>query len=189
MSENLTDTPLAVAEDALRAAQANLDEAVKDGSSADVLTAQDVVDRAQAEVDTLRTTAIEADTEAYATTVADDLEQAADDEHPMLYANSADWLAGYLLPMWRRGPEARWCTKWWLHAEAYTRIEALWRAWEALRYEGPLGIATWLLNFCDPLMRELTSPSGPFRKCHPITGEHDQLPAWTVEPPPEGIFT
>ncbi|WP_092612629.1 DUF4913 domain-containing protein [Raineyella antarctica] len=73
--------------------------------------------------------------------------------------------------------------------EAYTRIEALWRTWEALRYQGPHGIATWLLTYADPLMRELTSTTGPFRKCHPLTGEHNQLPPWTAEPPPPGIFT
>lgn len=187
-SEEATRSPLQEAEEALRAAREALEAAVTSGSSADVLVAQDRVDQAQGEVDTLRAGAIEADNESYATTVTDDLEQAAADEHPMLYDNSAEWLQGYLLPMWRRGPEAKWCRKWWLHAEAYSRIEALWRAWEALRYEGPLGIATWFLNYCDPLMRELTSPSGPFRKCHPLTGEHDELPAWTVEPPPPGIF-
>ncbi|SDB94921.1 protein of unknown function [Raineyella antarctica] len=189
-SQEATGSPLQAAEQELRAAQAVLDGAIATGSSADVLAAQDALDRAQGKVDALRAGAIEADAEAYATTVTDDLEQAAAaDDRPMLYATSADWLTGYLLPMWRRGPEARWCTKWWLHAEAYTRIEALWRTWEALRYEGPLGIATWLLTYADPLMHQLTAPTGPFRKCHPITGEHDQLPPWTVEPPPEGIFT
>ncbi|QGF23125.1 DUF4913 domain-containing protein [Raineyella fluvialis] len=188
-ANEMTQSPLQAAEEALRAARAALDDAVANGSSADVLTAQDVVDRAQAQVDALRTGAIEADNAAYSATVADDLEQATADEHPMLYSNSADWLVGYMLPMWRRGPEARWCTKWWLHAEAYTRIEALWRTWEALRYEGPHGIATWLLTYADPLMRELTTPTGPVRKCHPLTGEHDQLPAWTAEPPPPASST
>lgn len=188
-SDETTRAPLQAAEDALRAAREILDAAIATGSSADVLAAQDRVDQAQAQVDTLRAGAIEADTESYATTVSADLEQAAADEHPMLYSNSADWLVGYLLPMWRRGPEAKWCRKWWLHAEAYSRIEALWRAWEALRYEGPLGITTWFLTYADPMMRELTSSSGPFRLCHPKTGEHDQLPAWTAEPPPPDIFT
>ena len=176
-ADETTQSPLQTAEQALATAREALDDAVATGTSADVLAAQDVVDRAQAQVDTLRTGAIQADTKAYAATVADDLEQAqAADEHPMLYTNSAEWLAGYLLPMWRRGPEAKWCRKWWLHAEAYTRIEALWRTWEALRYEGPHGIATWLLTYADPLMHQLTHPTGPFRKCHPLTSEHDQLP-------------
>lgn len=187
--EEETGSPLQAAEHALHAAQEALDEAVKDGSSADVLAAQDRVDQARAQVDTLRAGTIEADNQAYAATVADDLQQAAAEEHPMLYTNSADWLTGYLLPMWRRGPEARWCRKWWLHAEAYTRIEALWRSWETLRYEGPLGITTWLLHHADPMMRELTNPTGPFRHCHPKTGEHNEQPAWTVDPPPPGIFT
>ena len=188
-ANEMTQSPLQAAEDTLRAAQAALDDAVATGTSADVITAQDMVDRAQAQVDTLRTGAIEADNQAYAATLADDLEQAAAaEEHPMLYSNSADWLAGYLLPMWRRGPEAKWCRTWWLHAEAYTRIEALWRSWEALRYEGPLGITTWLLHHADPMMRELTNPTGPFRHCHPKTGEHNEQPAWTADPPPPGIF-
>lgn len=189
-SDEATRSPLQAAEDTLRAAQETLDAAVTNGASADVLAAQDALDRAQNEVEQIRSSAIKADAAAYTTTVTADLEQAqAADEHPMLYDNSAEWLQGYLLPMWRRGPEARWCRTWWLHAEAYTRIEALWRTWEALRYEGPLCIATWLLTYADPMMRELTSTTGPFRKCHPITGEHDELPPWIVEPPPPGILT
>lgn len=113
---------------------------------------------------------------------------ASTDDRPRLYANSAEWLEGYLLPMWRRGPEAGWCRKWWLHGETNSRIEALWLAWEALRYEGPLGIATWFLNYADPMMREPTSPSGMFRHCPPQDRRTRRAAMWTVEPPPPGIF-
>jgi len=51
------------------------------------------------------------------------------------------------------------------HAEALTRLEALWRSWETLRLDPNLGIATWLTNYLDPQLAALTSRIGTFAQC------------------------
>jgi hypothetical protein len=56
-------------------------------------------------------------------------------EREPLYPNVADWLHHYLLPNYRRRLlHTRWCRRWWEHAEAISRLEAIWQAWEAMRY-------------------------------------------------------
>lgn len=85
------------------------------------------------------------------------------------YERLEDWVDQYFLPTFRRpiGGETRWCTQWPEHAEAITRLEALWRSWEALRLDPNLGIATWLTTYLDPLLAVLMSRSGPFAQCTP----------------------
>jgi hypothetical protein len=65
----------------------------------------------------------------------------------------------------RRPGTHRWCAKWWAHPEAVPQIEALWRAWKALRWDGPTGLAVWWKDYCDPHMAVLLSPDGPFFDC------------------------
>ena len=65
------------------------------------------------------------------------------------------------------GGEIRWCSHWAEHPEALTRLEALWRAWETLRLDPNLGIATWLTNYLDPQLVALTSRAGTFAQCTP----------------------
>ena len=65
------------------------------------------------------------------------------------------------------GGEIRWCSHWSEHPEALTRLEALWRAWETLRLDPNLGIATWLTNYLDPQLVALTSRAGTFAQCTP----------------------
>jgi len=62
-------------------------------------------------------------------------------------------------------PTVRWCPRWWDHAEAIYRLEALWRTWELYRLEPRLGIASWLRDYLDPQLAALTSPTGPFAQC------------------------
>ncbi len=108
------------------------------------------------------------------------------DEVELAYPNSAQWLERYLLPNYVRRPvENRWCPTWWEHAEALTRIEALWRSWEALRWDGPTGMAVWWRDYCDPHMRVLLSADGPFFDC--VRG-HTLPTPFTVLPPPQGMF-
>jgi hypothetical protein len=102
------------------------------------------------------------------------------------YPNSAAWLEQYLLPSYVRRPnENRWCPTWWEHPEALTRIEALWRSWEALRWDGPTGMAVWWRDYADPHMRVLLSSDGPFFDC---ARGHTVPTPFTVDPPPEGLF-
>ena len=85
------------------------------------------------------------------------------------YQRLEDWVEQYFLPTFRRpiGGEIRWCTQWHDHAEAVTRLEALWRSWETLRLDPNLGIATWLTTYLDPLTVMLFNRQGPFVQCTP----------------------
>lgn len=81
-----------------------------------------------------------------------------------------------------------WCSSWWAHIEASSRLNALWRAWEALRLDETLGLADWWNNYADPTMRVLFAPKGPFQGC---TAEvHKPAnPSLPVSPAPEGLFS
>jgi hypothetical protein len=109
------------------------------------------------------------------------------DEPPdPLYASVADWVTGQFLPVYRRpiGGEFRWCPKWWLHAEAITRLTALWQSWEAMRLQPGTGTANWLRDHLDHQLPVLLGRSGPFAQCS--VNEHvDPRPA-LAEPPPPG---
>ena len=83
-------------------------------------------------------------------------------------------------------PTVRWCASWWDHAEAIYRLEALWRTWELYRLEPRLGIASWLRDYLDPQLRELTSPTGPFAQC--TDDRHSPIKALRTEQPPEDYF-
>lgn len=109
-------------------------------------------------------------------------------DRPMQYTNAVDWLEQYLLRIWRRS-DVRWCAKWYLHGEALTRVEALWRSWEHLRYEGPLGMAIWWRDYADYHLRELTASTGPFARCRATTGDHEQVPPLATEPAPAELRT
>jgi len=83
-------------------------------------------------------------------------------------------------------PTLRWCASWWDHAEAIYRLEALWRTWELYRLEPRLGIASWLRDYLDPQLRELTSPTGPFAQC--TDDRHSPIKPLRTEQPPEDYF-
>lgn len=79
-----------------------------------------------------------------------------------------------------------WCPRWWAHAEAILRLEALWRSWEYLRMDPALGMSNWLTHHLDPQMRALMDPvSGPFARC---TNGHRALEGLPTEAPPAGLF-
>lgn len=80
-----------------------------------------------------------------------------------------------------------WCPEWYRHAEALSRLDALWRAWEALRWDAGLGMSNWWVHHFDPAVRALLDPvAGPFARCADGHRNPEPLP---VETPPEGIFT
>jgi hypothetical protein len=94
------------------------------------------------------------------------------------------WIDGYFLPVFRRklGGQYRWCARWWAHAEAVSRLTALWRAWEAMRLEPATGISDWYGAHLDHHLIILLGPDGPFCQCDPKAGVHLELPAFRVEP-------
>jgi hypothetical protein len=85
------------------------------------------------------------------------------------YETLDEWVDGYFLPTFKRpiGGEIRWCNEWQQHAEAITRLEALWRSWEHLRLDPALGMAAWLTSHLDPQLVALHSRGGTFAQCQP----------------------
>lgn len=89
-------------------------------------------------------------------------------EEPVFTA-AVDWAHGFLLPTFIRpvGGQIRWCDQWSEHPEAVLRVEAMWRAWEAMRLETGTGMSVYLLHHLDPGLAALTAPTGPFARCTP----------------------
>lgn len=83
-----------------------------------------------------------------------------------------------------------WCSKWWAHPQAITRLHALWIAWQELTTPeagGWTGPSIWHRDHLDPCLAALRSPSGPFAACMttPDTEQHavlDVPPAVPVLP-------
>ena len=98
-----------------------------------------------------------------------------------------EWARDYFAPTFTRpiGGEIRWCAQWAEHAEAVTRLEALWRTWETLRLDPAIGMATWLTSYLDPLLTALLSRSGTFAQCQPDRhGATTPLPISPASPHP-----
>lgn len=112
--------------------------------------------------------------------VAEAPSRGTDVTQPM-YDTLDSWVAEYFAPTFSRsvGGEIRWCAAWTEHAEAVTRLEALWRSWETLRLDPATGMATWLTSHLDPQLAVLLSRSGTFGQCSPdrhSAGEPLSLP-------------
>lgn len=113
------------------------------------------------------------------------------------YPNPYRFFAEYLAPTYRRKtidyPAMRWCPRWFAHAEARSRIEALWRTWEQLRLDPTSGLSVWWKDHADHHMAKLLSPDGTFKDCaqghrqvHPLPSDAvpDELfDAVTADPP------
>ena len=102
-----------------------------------------------------------------------------------VYVALEDWLTGYFLPMFRRtlGGEYRWCQQWWQHGEAISRLTSLWHAWEVLRLQPGIGIATWYREHLDHQLPILMGARGPFYQCSETT--HREPRQASVTPAPE----
>ncbi|MFI9724540.1 DUF4913 domain-containing protein [Streptomyces sp. NPDC052396] len=101
---------------------------------------------------------------------------AAGEEEPPrpVYADLETWLHKHLAQIIRRrfGGSLTWCSQWYRHAEAISRLNAMWQEWEKAVAEGTM--SNWWLYHCDPHLSVLMSKdSGPFMACKP--GEHRQL--------------
>lgn len=99
-------------------------------------------------------------------------EQNAKEEPPpeLVYPSLDEWFTDYFASAYRRsflGPQQRWCAQWWLHPEAVSRLDALWRAWEHLRLDPALGMSVWWREHADNHMAVLTHPDGTFKACQP----------------------
>lgn len=116
-----------------------------------------------------------------------------EDEAPELhYPDVGAFVSASLATTYRRevdGRERTWCPRWWAHAEAVVRLEALWRAWEHLRLEPALGMSIWLRDHADPHMAVLMDPAGPFAGCTTARGHAvEPLAPLPLEPAPKGFF-
>jgi hypothetical protein len=106
--------------------------------------------------------------------------------HPNVYDFFTDRLA-YLVPLPPAESGLAWCAEWFRHAQALSRLDAVWRAWEHLRLEPALGIANWWTHYVDPHMRALMDPvAGPFARCRNGHENSEPLPS---APAPEGLFS
>lgn len=106
------------------------------------------------------------------------------------YGSLEQFVVEYLLRNWRRRCEenqrVRWCSMWWKHAEAITRLENLWEAFEAMRHEKPPSMSTLWRDHIDYHMQVLTSEHGPFDKCS--QQHHERLPLWLSDRAEDTLF-
>lgn len=126
------------------------------------------------------------------TTESNDPQPASAPQPPALkYKRLDDFVAGVIARRYRRevteSRQRHWCPQWWRHAEAISRLEALWRAWEHLRLDAATGSSSWWLEHADPHMDRLFDPEGTFKWCS-VRGGHKQLPPLPIEPPPAALF-
>jgi hypothetical protein len=84
------------------------------------------------------------------------------------FGSMLEWFEEWLRPTYRRsthGELREWCEEWWQHAEALSRLDALWRAWEALRLDAGTGLSVWWRDHADHHLAALLDPDGPFKAC------------------------
>ena len=130
--------------------------------------------------------------------VADELgteEDEYDDEQQpsLVFGSTEQWVTEFLLPTYVRyvtpnGQILTWCPSWWEHAEAIQRLEALWRAWEYLRLDSPLGMSIWWKDHADHHLPALLDPHGTFRGCTTQSGHQGDAEQLPTSPAPLGFF-
>lgn len=106
------------------------------------------------------------------------------------FSSMLEWFETWLRPMYRRsthGDQRDWCAQWWQHEEAVSRLDALWRAWEALRLDPGTGLSVWWRDHADHHMAALLDPDGPFKACG--DGHQDDQPSMLAhDAPPADLF-
>lgn len=108
-------------------------------------------------------------------------------ETKLAYDSAEEFLHEYLLPLYNRPIDARngkWCAQWFLHAEAVSRVDALWRAWEHLRLDPATGLSVWWKDHADVHMAVLLGQKGPFYACS--SSRHNAPEPFPCEMAPEG---
>ncbi|MGP5220573.1 DUF4913 domain-containing protein [Arthrobacter rhombi] len=112
------------------------------------------------------------------------------DQPTPFYDGPEEFLHEQLLPLYNRILDAKngkWCRQWFLHPEAVSRVEALWRAWEHLRLDAATGMSVWWRDHADPHMTVLLDPKGPFHPCS--STRHRTPPPIECEYAPEAWFS
>jgi len=106
-------------------------------------------------------------------------------EFELRFATLEDWVSQFFAPTFCRSisPSVRWCARWWDHAEALSRLEALWRCWEVLRLKRWEGGVVWYRDL-DSHLPVLLAPDGPFAQCTP--DRHTPIKALPTTRAPEG---
>ena len=100
-----------------------------------------------------------------------------------------EWVVGWLAPTVRRQHNEnafRWCPQWWAHAEAISRLNGLWEAWENARTDGAVAMLGWWQTL-DHHLTILTSTGGPYAQCTQTGHRSDGTPLKTV-PAPNGTW-
>lgn len=138
----------------------------------------------------LRAEAVEATQVAVeAATSPDTAEQTLEEPPQLYYGSTNEFVRDYLRHVYQRkinGQHTYWSAQWWRSAEAISRLEALWRAWEYLRLDPSTGMSVWWRDHADPHMAVLMSSTGPFSKDYDTQATvADPLPH---EEPPAGLF-
>jgi len=132
------------------------------------------------------------DDELEGTTASGEPAEEEPDAPELFYPNVAEFVSGKLATSYRRQLNVQggvtWCPQWWKHAEAISRLEALWRAWEFLRLDGTTGMSVWWRDHADHHMSILLSTDGPFKGCTPDDGHRAKLAPLPCEEPPPGLF-
>jgi hypothetical protein len=124
--------------------------------------------------------------DTFDSTLAKDLQAQPGEPH---FSTLHAFVSQFLVKVYARqvrdqDPGFKWCAQWFHHAAAVCRLEALWKAFEALRNDPGTGASIWWRDHADPCISALTGPDGPFAKCGP--DRHQAPPALpTVDPPPE----
>lgn len=124
----------------------------------------------------------------------DEQEELSDDEleqDSSVFDSVEQFVREFIAPLYVRpiGSAAKWCPKWWLHAEAVFRFNALWVTYEnGFASEDPTFAAKWMASYADPFMSRLMEPNGTFNGCSPERGhratalyENDCLPCGQQE--------
>ncbi len=100
---------------------------------------------------------------------ADEAEE-VENHFPNVYVFVQDFLVKvHARPVREQIRDWRWCSQWWDHPEAVSRLEALWKAFEVLRRDPGTGAATWWRDYADPTMAALSDAGGTFAKCSDTT--------------------
>ena len=123
----------------------------------------------------------------------DDDTAGAEEPPPRRYETLDEFVGDFLAEtLWLdfTGQSRIWCPEWWRHPGAIMRLDALHRAFEALRQDPGTGISTWILHHADPHMLALTNPHGVFKGCSTDRG-HDAARERIIPvvPPPTQLFT